>query len=241
MEDTQKQETSKNDSFKKEWYKKWWGALIALLILPYFLLWYMWVKTSWNNVIKIIVTILFVIIGINMFGDGSENAEKKVEFTEPKKEITHQERLENIVIKIIKQENLKSVSYLADEKIVKVEFNPHSKVGDTSYAMTDEASFVRGAYENLVVVGREIFKIEDVEKFDIVEFMDVTDNYGKISEVRGVEILFSKDEFNKFNWDNFKLLSVYKEIKSSALDYYVNPQLMKAINPDKDLFLYFSK
>ena len=186
-----------------------------------------------------LLIIIIIFIAVGSFGDSSEKNDSKNTSTD--NVTTPQEKIEKAVKKVIKSENLKSVVYSADTKTVKVEYNPHSKVGDTSYAMIDEASFVRGIYENLVVIGREIFKIDGVEKFDIVAFMDSLDNYGKANEIRGAEIIFSKDEFNKFNWDNFRLMPVYKEIKTSALDHYVHPQLMKAINPDKDLFLYFSK
>ena len=36
----------------KLWYKKWWGIIIAIVFLPYFLLWYIWSESKMNNPLK---------------------------------------------------------------------------------------------------------------------------------------------------------------------------------------------
>lgn len=47
---------------QKEWYKKWWGIIVAILILPFFAAWYIWAKTSWPKVVKVISIIVLGII-----------------------------------------------------------------------------------------------------------------------------------------------------------------------------------
>lgn len=47
---------------QKEWYKKWWGVILAILILPFFAAWYIWVKTSWPKAIKVVLTIALGLI-----------------------------------------------------------------------------------------------------------------------------------------------------------------------------------
>lgn len=40
----------------KPWYRKSWGIIIVIFILPYFLLWYLWAKTSWRKGLKVLIT-----------------------------------------------------------------------------------------------------------------------------------------------------------------------------------------
>lgn len=44
----------------KPWYKKWWGVIIAILLLPYFLLWFVWAKTKWTRFVKVGATIILI-------------------------------------------------------------------------------------------------------------------------------------------------------------------------------------
>ena len=50
---------------QKEWYKKPWGIVVAILLLPFFIIWYAWAKSKWSKGIKIGVTVAsLIIIGI---------------------------------------------------------------------------------------------------------------------------------------------------------------------------------
>lgn len=40
----------------KEWYKHGWGLAVAIILFPYFLVWYAWAKSSWNKGVKIALT-----------------------------------------------------------------------------------------------------------------------------------------------------------------------------------------
>lgn len=40
----------------KEWYKHGWGLAVAIILFPYFLVWYAWAKSSWNKGVKIAIT-----------------------------------------------------------------------------------------------------------------------------------------------------------------------------------------
>lgn len=51
----------------KEWYKKWWGIIIAICVLPFFAIWYVWAKTKLSTPIKCVITFvvsLFIIISL---------------------------------------------------------------------------------------------------------------------------------------------------------------------------------
>lgn len=64
MENQQQLTGEAQNSQKKEWYKSGWGLVVAILFFPYFLLWYMWAKTSWSKGVKIAITIVFAFLNI---------------------------------------------------------------------------------------------------------------------------------------------------------------------------------
>jgi len=52
---------------KKEWYQKPWGVIVAILILPFFAIWYAWAKSNWSKNLKMGVTaasVLFVVVAL---------------------------------------------------------------------------------------------------------------------------------------------------------------------------------
>ena len=48
----------------RPWYKKWWGVIIAISILPYFLIWYIWAKKKWHKLFKGVATL--AILGVTL-------------------------------------------------------------------------------------------------------------------------------------------------------------------------------
>lgn len=61
-------------STKKEWYKHGWGLVAAILLLPFFVVWYAWEKSNWSKNVKIGVTavsLLLVVIALATSPDTS--------------------------------------------------------------------------------------------------------------------------------------------------------------------------
>jgi hypothetical protein len=52
------------DTQSKSWYTRWWGIIIAILILPYFLIWFFWAKTKWSTRRKILATVAVPILSV---------------------------------------------------------------------------------------------------------------------------------------------------------------------------------
>lgn len=46
---------------QKEWYKHGWGLVVAILLLPFFVIWYAWAKSKWSKNVKIGVTVASVV------------------------------------------------------------------------------------------------------------------------------------------------------------------------------------
>jgi len=84
MEKQQMPTGEAQNSQKKEWYKSGWGLVIAILLLPYFLLWYMWARTSWSKGVKIAITIIFAFINIVALASDEPAQEKTA--TSPEKQ-----------------------------------------------------------------------------------------------------------------------------------------------------------
>lgn len=64
MEAQQRPTSELQNKQKKAWYKSGWGLVIAIILFPYFLLWYMWVKTNWGKTLKITITIVFAFFNL---------------------------------------------------------------------------------------------------------------------------------------------------------------------------------
>jgi energy-coupling factor transporter transmembrane protein EcfT len=51
-----------NHTPSKPWYKHWWGIILAVLILPIFLIWLIWTKAHWHTIGKIAATAGIIIL-----------------------------------------------------------------------------------------------------------------------------------------------------------------------------------
>ncbi len=77
---------------QKPWYKKPLGMVAAVLLLPFFLIWYAWTKSNWSKNVKIGVTVAsvgFIIIALAASPKTEQTAQKPAQNTpavEQKKE-----------------------------------------------------------------------------------------------------------------------------------------------------------
>ncbi|MCL5410590.1 MAG: hypothetical protein M1324_01905, partial [Patescibacteria group bacterium] len=57
---------TKKETGTSEWYKHGLGLVVAILFLPFFAIWYIWVKSGWNGATKwgltVVIAVLFIII-----------------------------------------------------------------------------------------------------------------------------------------------------------------------------------
>jgi energy-coupling factor transporter transmembrane protein EcfT len=53
-----------NHTPSKPWYKHWWGIILAVLILPIFLIWLIWARAHWQTIGRIVATagIIFLVL-----------------------------------------------------------------------------------------------------------------------------------------------------------------------------------
>lgn len=144
---------------------------------------------------------------------------------EPAKPLTTTDELWNALDKSIKTRTNYDVKYDEATKEATLIFSPKD--------IWDENSAVRGAYSSLVKYGKEAFQVEGVNSLTVNYKLEFTDRYGKKSTDDAVIISMSKEEFNKFDWDNLKFQPVYNQIKASASKYYVHPALESKLDYSK--------
>jgi len=78
MSDKAKTKSSENQS-KREWYKHGWGLVAAILLFPYFIIWFAWAKSKWSKSVKVIVTALVAIVMLPIFiGMANTDADTQV-------------------------------------------------------------------------------------------------------------------------------------------------------------------
>lgn len=107
----------------------------------------------------------------------------------------------------------------------------------TDDSFWDENATVREAYTKLVKFGPEAFKHDEVDSLVVNIKTTLIDNYGEKSTSTVVIVEMLKEDFNKFNWSNLRMLPVSDQIENVAIRYYVHPVLRKNLNKDK---LYLS-
>lgn len=62
---------SSDGSGAKEWYTHGVGLIVAILFLPFFVIWYAWAKSKWSQKTKIIVTAAIALFVILVLGSPS--------------------------------------------------------------------------------------------------------------------------------------------------------------------------
>lgn len=241
---------------QKEWYRKPWGVVMAVLLLPFFAIWYAWAKSKWSKNVKIGVTTvagIFVIIALaSSSGKKTETktasqpvvnqtattqtkpAEQKqaqpAQAT-PAKPLTTQDKLWQAVDVGLKSRKGINISYDTSDPTDRIAFIEH-----TNASPFDAQSFIRQSFTILVLFGQEAFKIDGVDSVNVQNKTNFTDQYGNKKLDNGVTIDMHKADFNKFNWNNLKYQPISNQIQAASDVYIINP----ALQPYTDKQLYLS-
>lgn len=237
----------------KKWYTKTlWIAVLLVFFFPVGLF-LMWKYSNWNKFVKWGITIFF---GLVILGSATTPASKTESITEtkptpttsiaqptvqptekpvvtstpqPAKPFTMTERVWIAIDKAFGTRKDYAAGYSTTEKTAILTM--------TVNEAWDESALVRATYTSLVKYGREVFKLPDVNSVEIIAKTTFTDKYGKDNVEKAVDIVMSKTEFQKFNWDNLRYMDVASKIESSSDVYYIHPAIMKNLKADK---LYLS-
>lgn len=119
---------------------------------------------------------------------------------------------------------------------VEIKYNQYDKVAiltKTEESSWDENSLVRDAYTTFVKYGREAFKLDGVDHVMVNLNTTFTDSYGNNKTDTAVVVEMTKENFQKFNWDNLKYTPVSQQIETASEQYYIYPSIEKKLDTSK--------
>lgn len=232
----------------KEWYKKPWGMVVAFLILPFFIIWYAWAKSSWNKLAKVGVTVLVVFIMMAALGSQQPQQQQSKtttiqsakptqqtattpQTTTPRttKPATTQDQLWTAVDNGLKKRDNIKIDYDGTDKVAFIEHTDNDPY--------DAVSFVRQTYAMLALWGPEAFKVSGVDIINIQNKTTFKDQYGNNSTGTGVTIEMTKDQFSKFNWKNLEYSPINDAIQNNSNVYIIVPAIRNEIKDPSKLYL----
>ncbi len=126
-----------------------------------------------------------------------------------------------------------------DKTVVLIEY-PGKYWSETNLYDLDEKRLVETAISTFVSYGQEAFKIDGVNRVGVDYRMPFTDSYGKETTSTAFSFSMTKEEFQKYNWDNLKGKSIYLQIiRSTEADpmFSIKPSVLSKINPE-DILLH---
>lgn len=109
----------------KPWYKKWWGIILTIIFFPILVPYLVWSKTSWNNVIRIAITIVCAFFLVNPFVSASANKEKAQESLNQAETFIAEGKIDEALeainhSKVLNSDEDQNKAFLLEEKIQKM-------------------------------------------------------------------------------------------------------------------------
>lgn len=77
---------------KSEWYKTGWGILIAIILLPFLVIWYIWTKTNLSTLVKSIITLVVIVFFLAISTLSSDQTFEQVEKNDQKTGVEESEQ-----------------------------------------------------------------------------------------------------------------------------------------------------
>lgn len=94
----------------------------------------------------------------------------------------------------------------------------------------DETALVKQAYQEYVKYGLKAFQIENANKIIFKYYDKFIDSYGKESDDVAIRIEMTKDEFQKFNWQNLVGQNIYYQMQDYS---WIHLGIQKKLKIDK--------
>jgi len=76
-----------NEEQVKPWFKNWWGVMVAILILPFFVVWYVWTQTGWKKSTKWIITGVVAVVSIISFAQPGDTTSTQTNSNETQNQV----------------------------------------------------------------------------------------------------------------------------------------------------------
>jgi hypothetical protein len=218
--------------------KKWYASTAGLIALLFFIfpvgLIFMWRYASWNKVIKSALTgvfVLFLIISISSSGSGKTQTEQASSSNADS--TTTAPKVTNIPQKPLSIKDKLKAAYKGDTSNVSIDYDDQTKTAAlelTSDKFVDEQFAVNGTFNTFVKYGKEAFKVDGVDIVIVAFRTTFSDKYGKKFKDDIARIGMTKQEFQKFDWNNLDGEPIYTRVKSSASPFFINPAIEDKIS-----------
>ena len=172
------------------------------------------------------IVLFFVLFGVTSSHNQSSTKSTASIPASPTPTPTTEQQIQSGVAKAFNQDKSSKTSFDRATGTVTIVYGE----GDHFF---DEQSTINGLVTMFVKSGREVFNINGVTNLSITVRGSFTDVYGQSQIEDAGKITMTKEEFEKFNWDNLVGQSVYNGISLAATEFYIHPAILKAINLDK--------
>jgi len=144
--------------------------------------------------------------------------------------LTMEEKLQQITNKV-----------LTDNKSTKVNYDNGTQTATITWGegsdFFDEKLMIQGAINVFVEIGLKAFKLDGVKNLVVATRTNFTDSYGKNVVEDAVRLSMTRDEFQKFDWNNLKYHPIYNSFNKSATEFYIHPGIFKNLSGLDDIFL----
>lgn len=186
---------------KKPIYKKWWFWVLIVLFIP--------------------------ILNPNKkqsSPDVTPAPEASVEATT--EDIQEPQTTEDKITAIIDSLNFKYSDLKIYDNGSKIKISLH--YDDTSWNETRLCCACLSDYINLC---KQAYEIDGIDKIEYYVFIDFIDSRGNEISEKGFAICMTKDNFNKYNWDNMKCITgTYPQIESDCEFLDIHAGLKKNVD-----------
>lgn len=235
------------DKQKNKWFQST-GWIIALLFLFYPAgLFLAWKYATWKAWVKIAISVfsifwLFGMIGI--FSPSSQSSPQpsntntsastqKAVVKPTSKPLTLQDKLWKVTDSLQMQRDATKINYDPQTGEVMVKFNIAKHWSDTHMQDLTPIALMNTEVNNFVSLGLGMFKIPEVKIVGIDFQTMFNDQYGNSTLQDAWKFSMTKDEFQKYDWQNMEGKPVFDQFVGNSVredDYYIADSLQIAIN-----------
>ena len=225
---------------KSSWFNSWWKILIAIVFLPFTLIYFTW-KSKLPKLAKLIIIVLI----IASFASASSKNEKENEVSKVN-EVKKEEVAVNLTISpeaIQKELTLsEKLDVLAKNKIdknAKAAIDEKTglvlaEISTNDYTFLNNTDIANSIWKFFIPFSKEAFNYEGVKEIKVTITTEFIDSYGNSVPGNAVYVDMLKEDFELFNWDKLKFTNPKenKELLDKS-NYFVHGVIYKDVKPDK--------
>lgn len=239
---------------KTPWYKSTAGIIVLLFLFFPAGLFLMWKYSAWKMWLKIGLTAIaaiFVISIVSSSGSNSTQTSKPTASTVSEtnnkaeaqqatatpiptsKPLTLQDKLWQVADSLHFEHDATKISYNVQTGEVMVTYNVAKHWSDTHLGDLTPVSLLNSELNEYVPMAGKMFKLDGVKIVGIDFQTMFDDQYGKSTLQDAWKFSMTKDEFNKYDWQNLDGKPIFDQLVGNSVrddDYYIDTSIQAALN-----------